>query len=186
LAKEVTSDDVRSLEALFGRPAATNHPVSGDDKVEKEGAEEEFYDAIGQAFGIQEISPVSPLKMAHSWVYENDDKFSSVTSAFTESNTAEVDHAYEFVFTNIAMQQESVRQDNIHGSRRQYLVMPHFLTSSATSLEKFTNEVMNIVKTLPDLSDKVQISTFHPEHIKDNSRAPLPIICLQWTEGSQQ
>lgn len=188
LAKEVTSEDVQNLEALFGKPAATNHPVSGDakpaEKAERENNEEEFYDSIGKAFGIEEVSGISPLKMAHSWVYENDDKFSSVTSAFTESDTAEIDQAYEFVFTNIAMQQESVRIDNIHGSRRQYLVMPHFLTSSATSLEKFTKEVTNIVNTLPDLRDKVQISTFHPEHIKDIRRSPLPIICLQWTEGN--
>ena len=180
---------IQKLEALFGKAAAKDHPLTADDKKkpevsERKQKEESFYDAIGDAFGIEEISSISHMRMAQEWIKDNDEKFSPLTSAFTESDTPEVDHAYEFVFTNLAMQKHQAALDNIHGSRRQYLVMPHFLTSSATSLEKFTREVMNIVSTLPDLVGRVKLSTFHPEHVQQGRRSPLPIVCLQWTEGN--
>ncbi|CAB9516776.1 expressed unknown protein [Seminavis robusta] len=189
LQKEVTASDIQKLEALFGKAAAKDHPLQtgGDEKKESsepKGEEHDFYASIGKT--IEEISPVSHMRMAQQWITENDEKFSPVTSPFTESESAEVDHAYEFVFTNLAMQKHQASVDNIHGSRRQYLVMPHFLSSSATSLEKFTKEVMNIVKTLPDLDGRVKLSTFHPEHVQQERRSPLPIICLQWTEGNMK
>jgi len=179
LNKEVTSSDIQKLEALFGQAAVTEKNVE-DGFSKRKHAENNFYDAIGSV--MEEISAVSPMRMAQEWIRDNDSKFSPVTSAFTESDTREVDHAYEFVFTNMAMQQEQARTDNIHGSRRQYLVVPHFLSSSATSLEKFTKEVKNIVNTLPDLREKVKLSTFHPEHVQQDRRSAMPIICLQWTE----
>ena len=178
LNKEVTAADIQALEALFGKAAAKDHPKGKDSEKAKETS---FYEAIGNS--IEDISAISHMQMAQEWIGANDEKASPLTSAFTESDTPEIDHAYEFVFTNIAMMQQQARQDKVHGSRRQYLVMPHFLSSSATSLEKFTKEVMNIVNTLPDLRRKVKISTFHPEHVKSERRAPLSIICLQWTEG---
>jgi hypothetical protein len=192
LQMEISPQDVSKLEALFGKPAATDHPLHGDGAVnsdvtnneqptEQKKKENSFYDSIGKT--IEEISAVSHMRMAQEWIKTNDEKFSPITSAFTETDTGEIDHGYEFVFTNLAMQKYHASADNIAGSRRQYLVMPRFLSSSATSLEKFTKEVMNIVNTLPDLRGKVKLSTFHPEHIEQGRRSPLPIICLQWTES---
>lgn len=180
LRKEVTSADIQALEAMFGLAAATDHPVHGGGS---KGEDSGFYDSIGKS--IEEVSPLSHMQMGQDWINDNDEKFSPVTSAFTESDTPEVDHAYEFVFTNIAMLEGQTKQDKTNGSHRQYLLMPHFLSSSATSLEKFTKEVMNIVKTLPDLSEKVKVSTFHPEHVQQPRRSPFPIICLQWTEAGE-
>jgi len=181
LEKEVTTADVNRLEALFGKAAAKDHPKDAKKGLSEGKEENNFYDAIGKS--IEEVSTISHMRMAQEWITDSDEKFSSVTPAFTESDTTEIDHAYEAVFTNLAMMQEQDRQDNIHGSRRQYLVMPHFLSSSATSLEKFTREVMNIVSTLPDLREKVKLSTFHPEHVQQGRRSPMSVICLQWTEG---
>lgn len=187
LAKEVTAQDLQKLESIFGKAAATNHPVTGSDSKKKdqdgkEDAENDFYNSIGKSKGIQEVSTVTPMKLSQQWIQDHDEKFSPDTSTFTESFAPEVDQAYEFVFTNLAMQQEQALMDQIHGSRRQYLVMPKFLSSSATSLEKFTKEVMSIVSTVPDLREKVKVSTFHPEHVKEGRRSPVPIVCLQWTE----
>lgn len=172
LEKDVTAADIQKLEALFGKAAAK--------KDEKENS---FYDVIGKTKSIEEVSTINHLQMAQEWVRDSDEKFSPTTSAFTESDATEIDHAYEFVFTNIAMMQEQGKQDTNTASRRQYLIMPNFLSSSATSLEKFTGEVANIVNTLPDLKQKVKLSTFHPEHVQQGRRSPVSIICLQWTEA---
>ena len=177
LNKDVTPSDIQKLEALFGRAAATEKNLP----EEKPASESSFYDAIGKS--IEEVSSISHMRRAQEWIKAHDDKFSPVTSAFTESDTTEIDHGYEFVFTNMAMQKEQASIDNIHGARRQYLVMPHFLSSSATSLEKFTKEVENIVNTLPDLRDRVKLSTFHPEHVLEERRSAMPIICLEWIAG---
>lgn len=181
LKKEVTSADIQALEALFGKAAAKEHPRDGKkETTERKAKERDFYASIGN--NIEEISSISHMQMAQEWISDNDEKVCPLTSAFTESDAPEIDHGYEFVFTNIAMMQQQAKHDKVSGSRRQYLVMPHFLSSSATSLEKFTTEVMNIVNTLPELRQKVKISTFHPEHVQKTRRAPLSIVCLKWTE----
>lgn len=178
LQKDVTSTDIQKLEALFGTPAVTDKNVLEDGK--KSSSDDGFYDAIGKTIG--EVSSISHMQQAQEWILEHDKKCSTTTSAFTESDTTEIDHGYEFVFTNMAMQKQQASVDKIPGTRRQYLVMPHFLSSSATSLEKFTTEVKNIVSTLPDIREHVNVSIFHPEHVKEERRSPMPILCLHWTE----
>jgi hypothetical protein len=63
---------------------------------------------------------------------------------------------------------------------RHYVVMPRFVTSAATSLEKFANQVLQISNTLPDLNNRIHIQTYHPEHVHEAKRSPLPILMLQW------
>jgi hypothetical protein len=166
---KVSSDDIQRLEALFGKSAHLDHPTdenANDDDFD-------FYDAIGYRIG-GELSAVTPLQMAQQWALDHDPHVSEL-SAFTESGTAQVDEAYEFIFTNIAMLCEAKGL-----AERQYLVMPHFLSAAATSLEKFSNEVETMISHLPDLKDKVAISTFHPEHIESTKRSPVPLFVLQW------
>lgn len=167
---KISSADIQKLEALFGRSAHLDHPTNEEDS--EASFDDMFYDAIGGR--IQELSAVTPLNMAQQWVVENDPQASEKT-AFTESSTAHVDEAYEFTFTNIAMLCEA------NGAvERQYLVMPHFLSSAATSFEKFTTEVEAMLGHLPDLKKKVAVSTFHPEHIDSTKRSPVPLFVLQW------
>jgi hypothetical protein len=99
-----------------------------------------------------------------------------------------VDAAYEFVFNNIAMHvstSQTIGGETGSGavefqfSSRSYLVMPHFLSSSATSFEKFAHEVGNIVDCL-GLRDIVSLSVLHPEHVESERRSPCPILVLQW------
>eukprot|EP00970_Alexandrium_tamarense_P002676 scaffold375_cov200-Alexandrium_tamarense.AAC.17 len=51
----VTSEDVKRLEALFGMSAASKK------------ADDAFYDALGDAFGKQQVEAQTPLSMAQHW-----------------------------------------------------------------------------------------------------------------------
>ena len=152
--------------------------------MQKEG--EDFYDSIGSH--IETFSSVTPLMMAQTWIDQNDPLFDIAKCAFTVSETTHVDEAYEFVFTNLAMQtssflpNSSTAGDEAGAQKRQYLVMPHFLSNSATSLEKFATQVTNIVSTLPPVRNKVDVTMLHPEHIEEDKRCPVPVVVLQWKD----
>ena len=148
--------DIQRLEALFGKQAA----------IHDKDSESSFWDAVGNS--IEEVAAVTPLKLGEQWIatFANPPAF----AAFTESGTPHVDAAYEFVFTNIAMLQESAVNN-------QYLVVPHFLSTAATSFEKFATQVHKISSTLPDLG-VVMVDTYHPEHINPAKRSPMPILSL--------
>lgn len=167
----INSDFLQSLEALFSKSS-----------LQKDGG---FYDSIGSH--IEAINSLSPMSIAQNWIAANDPAFDIAACAFTTTDTAHVDEAYEFVFTNLAMQtsQYGVSAEPVvdaGAQRRQYLVLPNFVTSSATSLEKFSMDVSNIVSTLPSVKDKVQVSFFHPEHIQEGKRCPVPVFILQWLD----
>ncbi|KAL7577556.1 hypothetical protein ACA910_015086 [Epithemia clementina (nom. ined.)] len=182
----VTAADIMKLEQLFGKSAHMNHPTSHTTKKQEE---EAFYSAIG-ATDIQEFSAVSTLTMAQNYMARADPTIPR-TAAFTESNTATVDEAYEFIFTNIAMMAETV---HVHEQRQQrgqgeddppqdvrhYVVLPYFVTSAATSLEKFARQCQVILNTLPDLANRIDIETYHPEHVHETKRSPMPIVLLRW------
>ncbi|KAL7466211.1 hypothetical protein ACHAXS_006501 [Conticribra weissflogii] len=163
----VTSDDVKRLEALFGMSAATK---SSDDM---------FYDALGEAFGDKQISTTTPLEMAQNWVLENDPAFDVNTSTFTNSDTRHVDAAYEFVFNNFAMLR-SQKDALPKRGQKSYIVLPNFLPTSATSFDRFAGQVSNIIRSIPGLTQKVTVSTFHPEHIEKRTRSPVPIFVATW------
>lgn len=178
---DIDTEFVQQLEALFSKSA-----------VQKEG--DGFYDSIGSH--IETFSSVTPLMVAQNWIDQNDPLFDVTRCAFTVSDATHVDEAYEFVFTNLAMQTSCfLPAPSSAGSgggssgtagegaqKRQYLVMPHFLSSSATSLEKFTDQVLNIVRTLPKVRNKLEVSFLHPEHIDEAKRCPVPTIILQWRD----
>jgi hypothetical protein len=169
---EITSDFIQSLEALFSKSAHMK------DEPEKEG---DFFDAIGDH--LETVSAMTPMKLAQTWVAENDPHFSPTKSAFTESNTQHVDEAYEFVFTNLAMQTSTFLEDSkveTGAQKRQYMIMPNFMTASATSMEKFANEFKNIVESVPVLKGHVELNCLHPEHIDVTKRSPVPVFVLQW------
>ncbi|KAL7528862.1 hypothetical protein ACHAXR_002676 [Thalassiosira sp. AJA248-18] len=173
--QDVTSDDVKKLEALFGMSAA-NKKTSADDP---------FYDALGAAFGEKQIISQTPLSQAQNWVLANDPAFNEDTSTFTNSNTRHVDAAYEYVFNNIAMLNAAAAADNksIPKPRRgqkSYVVLPNFLPTSATSFDRFAGQVSNIIRVMPSLAEKVMISTFHPEHVVTSTRSPVPIVVITW------
>lgn len=163
--EKVTAADIQRLEALFGKSAVSDKSAASGD--------EGFWSSIGNT--IQEVAAVTPLNMAQQWISKYDPEIIQEHTAFTETSTMYVDAAYEFVFTNIAM----MTQDKIDGCRY-YLVMPHFLSSAATSFEKFAAQVNNLIGCLSDIPGTVDIETFHPEHISAEKRSPVPIFALQW------
>jgi hypothetical protein len=175
--QEVTSDLVQQLEALFGRSAHMKDEESNKKK-------DDFFDTIGNH--IEEVSAVTPMMLAQTWIDKNDPLFEASNCAFTASDTKYVDEAYEFVFANMAMQTSQFLLDSTTvdsgAQKRQYLVMGNFMSSSATSLEKFTKEVNNIVDNITQLKGQMKVSWLHPEHVDATKRSPVPIFILQWME----
>mmetsp|Transcript_46018 Transcript_46018/g.111435 ORF Transcript_46018/g.111435 Transcript_46018/m.111435 type:complete len:459 (-) Transcript_46018:158-1534(-) len=167
------SDFVQALEMLFSK-SSLNEDKSKDAS---------FYDSIGSH--LEELTTVTPLSMAQTWISQHDDLFDVTSCAFTTSDTPHVDEAYEFLFTNLAMQSTqflSESPEQGEAQKRQYLVLHNFCPSSATSTEKFLREADNIIRTLPSLRDKVKIECLHPEHVQEDKRCPIPVFVLQWTD----
>ena len=168
----VTAQDISKLEALFGQSAHMNHPTKHMTAADEE---EDFYARIGES--IQELSAVTPMQMAEDYIATHDPHVPP-TAAFTTSDAQEVDEAYEFVWTNVAMMAEQGAENP-----RYYVVLPHFCAASATSLEKFCHQMMRIADTLSDVRGRLEITTYHPEHILPTRRAPVPVLALQWTQN---
>ena len=161
--KGVSSSDIRALEVLFGQSAHLRDAKHQEDL---------FYDAIPLA----QVSAVTPLQAAQTWMVQHDaDAINRATQvAFTESPCEHVDAAHEFFFTNVAMMCEN--------PARQYLVMPNFVPTSATSMEKFGAAACTILSVLPELAGKIQLETFHPEHVNPDKRSPMPVFVLEFTK----
>jgi hypothetical protein len=174
--ENVTADDIQKLEALFGRSATFDHPTTPKSPKEEEN---DFYNAIGRASGIHEISLVTPMILAQNWIAAHvlRDDMEPSCCTFTATETKHVDEGYEFVFTNLAMH---ISQFGGKPGMRQYLVMSNFLPSSATSFEKFANEANSISKCIPGLSGKLKVSTLHPEHVDPTKRSPVPVLVWTW------
>jgi len=176
-SSEVTRADLNKLEALFSQSATFAHPGEQSD----EGNEEDFYDSIAKT-GIQEVTFINPVNLAKSWVSSNDPFFQEQSSSFDATPSKYVDEAYEFLFSFIAMNLSIFEENNSaeEVNLRNYLIMSNFLSSSATSFEKFMNEVNNIIDAIPNLREKLSVSDFHPEHVDKEKRSPQPIMVLQW------
>eukprot|EP00537_Pseudo-nitzschia_pungens_P003799 CAMPEP_0172361920 /NCGR_PEP_ID=MMETSP1060-20121228/5673_1 /TAXON_ID=37318 /ORGANISM="Pseudo-nitzschia pungens, Strain cf. cingulata" /LENGTH=485 /DNA_ID=CAMNT_0013084321 /DNA_START=74 /DNA_END=1531 /DNA_ORIENTATION=- len=176
----IDADFVHKLEALFSKSSLDSSSGS-----KKEG---DFYESIGSH--IETFSSVTPLMVAQNWIAENDPVFDIQKCSFTVSDATHVDEAYEFCFTNLGMQTARFLGSDDNSSsnssqakdaqKRQYMVMPHFLSSSATSLEKFVTQAQKIVRKLPSIGDKVELTCFHPESVNEHQRCPVPVIVLQW------
>jgi hypothetical protein len=169
----VTSEDVQRLEVLFGMSAATNKEPKLDD---------DFYDALGEAFGNKQIAAQTPLSMAQNWVLANDPSFDETTSTFTTSNTHHVDAAYEYVFNTLAMisTENMVSMETPKKGQKSYIVLPNFLPTSATSFDRFAEQVSNIIHAIPSMAKRMAISTFHPEHVDAARNSPVPIFVVTW------
>lgn len=169
--QDVTKEHLNQLENLFSKSASFDHPI--EEPTDK--LEDAFYASIANVKGIHEISFKDPVLKAQIWAQGNLPYFQPKASEFHTNTATHPDHAYQFVFTQIANHRSHSK------SLFTYLVLPHFCTSSATSFEKFANEVVNIVKVMPvpDLGfDGVDV--LHPEHILKQNRAPVPVLVLKW------
>lgn len=177
---KIDSKFVQQLEVLFSKSSL-------DEASSKNG---DFYESIGSH--IETFSAVTPLVIAQNWIDKNDPLFDISKCAFTISDATHVDEGYDFVFTNLGMQTSQFIQEgdvgvveNSGAQRRQYLVMPSFLSSSATSLEKFTIQSEKLIRALPTICERVDIHCFHPEHVDKFKRCPVPVIILQWKDKKE-
>lgn len=178
--------DLKKLEALFGLS-----PATGRASTEEE-SEDSFYDSIGQVPGIEEVSIENTIVAAQGWITQNDPLYDHKNSIFTVADAMHVDAAYEVVFTNIAAQKEALssspssEESNVKKDGKEYkvsnlsyIMMPHFLSSSATSMEKFLTEMAKILGTVLRSNEVVSIYMFHPEHVLVERRCPVPTIAIQ-------
>lgn len=185
----ISKEDIKRLELMFGQSASTNHPKKEISSQVK--SDDAFYDAIGKVFGIEEVLPTDPTAVVQGWVANNDPSFNPDSSAFLRCDAKHVDAAYEFVFSQIAGERVSNAANTFAANsfpgikelrvgKRMYITMPDFVSTSATSFEKFSYEVSNIIKTVKGLDDYLSVTTLHPEHIVPERRAPVPTFVLQW------
>merc|ERR1712157_331370 len=150
------------------------------------GKEDSFYDKIGEVDGIEEVMSDSSIIATQKWVTLNDPTYKREGSTFAVTDAKHVDSAYEVIFTNLAMQARSMREKKKEDGTsdkfsRSHIIMPHFLTSSATSFEKFASEVTNIIGKVKGL-EGVSVDIFHPEHINIRRQCELPVFVMQWNE----
>ena len=129
----------------------------------------------------------NPIISAKEWIIENDPLYNPHISTFTSADASHADSAFEFVFSMLSLHKykpysEETRTKRYDVSSRSYLIMPKFVSCSATSLEKFMKDVKNIINAIDGLSDRVSLSLMHPEHVREEKRAPVPVIVLQWYE----
>ena len=107
-------------------------------------------------------------------------------SSFTSADVTHADSAFEFVFSNLAMNRYSPssngreKKETHKVTSRSYLIMPKFVSSSATSLEMFMADVNNIIDNIDGLNERVSLSMMHPEHVKAEKRSPVPVLILLW------
>jgi len=176
--KSITKNDLLKLETLMGMPAASNYLTSF---IEGEGS-----------IGSEDIGDVfeTPLSLAKSWISQRDRLFSPSTSVIDECGARHVDEAYEQIFSIIAKQKmespqivsstQTEKQDGRVLDKRSYIVMPNFVSSSATSFSKFSNELNGMLACVPALSSSISCETMHPEEIENDRRSSVPILILQW------
>ena len=129
----------------------------------------------------------NPINSAKDWIIENDPLYSPRISTFTSADASHPDSAFEFVFSMLSLHKykpysEETRTKRYDVSSRSYLIMPKFVSCSATSLEKFMSNVQNIIGAIDGLQDRVSLSLMHPEHVREEKRSPVPVIVLQWYE----
>jgi hypothetical protein len=184
---ETMVDIIFKLEAIYAKSAALH-------KKSETKTEDIFYHAIGMLNGIEEILPSNMIEVVENWVVDNDRRYDADLSTFASSNLKHADSAYEFVFANLALHKfipdDDEDDDGGGGDEkktytaglRSYLIMPKFVSTSATSFEKFAGGVNEIVRSIDGLKNRMIVSIMHPEHVDDDKRSPAPVLVLQWYE----
>lgn len=192
-------NEVKRLEVLFGNAVSFADDDADSEATVASSPEEDLWSKLSHSMEIEEVSVLSPADQGQQWIIQNDQQYCPDWSSFTSYDTQHVDSAYEFVFSTIAFQRNRAmaaaakpyqtgytawkltQQDpDVLKLKRDYLLMPQFLTRAATSFEKFSEQVQQIVDVIPTVSDYLTITTFHPEHVHKDKRSPVPVIVLEW------
>ena len=133
------------------------------------------------------------MESAKKWLVENDPRYNKNLSTFLSSDLRHADSAYEFVFLNLSLHKYSPNTDTdksrhvrYKAGTRSYLVLPKFTSSSATSFDKFADDVTSIIRVIDGLSDRVKVTAMHPEHIEVDRRSPSPVLILQWFDEKEE
>jgi hypothetical protein len=191
-SSNVADEDLKKIEALFGKTAATSTADDNESSVERDAASEAVDKFTSTIF--------SPLGQCQNWATENDPTYPAThpeRATFDICTATQVDAVCEFVFQYLAKQERLVPGSPAE-PRQAYVLLPHFCSKSATSFEKFTIQLRILLALLQfDKSDEqddtltlsgsasalegILVSDyFHPEHVDAEKRSPLPILSLRW------
>lgn len=173
------ASDVQKLESLFALSAAIASDASSSD-----GHNHDIFDSLANTEGINELVLTTPMDDIKEWVQKNDPLFEKELASFTSSKVKDSDAAFEYVFLNLSLHKYRKRKPSddfdFKAGPRSYLVIPNFLSYSATSFERFTKDIQNILSAVDGLNERVSVDSMHPENIEDRKRSPHPLIILQW------
>jgi hypothetical protein len=122
--------------------------------------------------------PSSTLEQTKEWIYATQ-QFVETSDVIQSSITTQVDEAYEFVFGEIA----NALLPTPQSQGRLFLVLPQFLTTAATSFEKFAGHMSGILFAAGESAVAVHI--VHPEHVNANQRAPAPVLVISFADRNE-
>jgi len=169
----VRSEDVKRLEAMFGKTASEG--IREADAKDDAGS-----DAAATAVDLFAKSVFSPIGHAQQWVVENDPLYVAEKSSFFVSDSRQVDGVYEFLLSMISSTLSAADTVPAPELKSEYVILHKFCSKSATSVEKFQIQLLNLIKLIPGLSSWLSLSNFHPEHLNKDKRSPAPILVLRW------
>jgi hypothetical protein len=162
-----TSDVQRQLEALFGQSAHLKEETT------------DFWDALGNS--LPEVTTQTPLQRAQHWIAAT---LQLDAATVTTSDASAMDEAYAFLFTNMAMFLQQA--DDVADSSPYFMVLPQLFPSSATSLERWAEQVGRILAAFGPAVPEVQLTCYHPEHVRPEQRAPTPMIGLAYPQTKKK
>ena len=201
----IAKTDIQKLEALFGQSAyikeenivideSTLPTSSSTSGINTRADDNYLWDHVLGTTIPEFVVPKSSKQLAQEWIsLYNEHRSNTPRVSFTSTNTTQVDEAYEYVFTNIAMllddatTNDDIDNDDDDGSIY-YLVFSHFLPHAATSFDKFTRDVellSTILLSSHGSTASLTLATYHPEHIQATHRSPVPILAVERMPSNQ-
>mmetsp|Transcript_37904 Transcript_37904/g.88201 ORF Transcript_37904/g.88201 Transcript_37904/m.88201 type:complete len:262 (-) Transcript_37904:419-1204(-) len=157
---KIQMSNLDKLEMAFGLPASR---ASGSEMNKGNASEESIEPKAKSDFGaLARQALMTPFEKTREWIAVQDPLFRGDISYFEETDTLHVDAAFEFVLGATARgfatvgkykNREEERPDKDSTDLVYYLVLPNFLSSSATSLEKFTGWVRKVLHVMPKHDD---------------------------------
>jgi len=172
----IGDDDVKKLEALFGKSAA---------KSSFEEPTETCNDPATMAVDKFASSILSPIGQGQTWLAEHLPDTVMKGASFDICSATQADEVLEFVFNKLV---EASREKSQH--RHSFILLPCFCSKSATSFEKFNIQLCALMAFLHFETNKEAAAAlegirldgfYHPEHIDKNNRSPIPILSLEFS-----
>jgi hypothetical protein len=113
---------------------------------------------------LPEVTTQTPLQRAQQWI----------------AATLQLDAATVTTSDASAMAMFLQQADDVADSSPYFMVLLQLFPSSATSLERRAEQVGRILAAFVPAVPEVQLTCYHPEHVRPEQRAPTPMIGLAY------